>query len=79
MSKWNTDYAVEDSPKAFSFWNTCNTDGTCGILKAASSDYGCNVTNSSIMGVSRVEKDPQNCAFFTLPPSQSPYRGLILL
>ena len=45
------------------FWDKCNTDATCEILKAASSDYRCNVTHSSIMGVSRVEKDPQSRAF----------------
>lgn len=45
------------------FWSMCNTDGTTETLQAASSDYHCNVTHSNIMGVSRVEKDPQNRAF----------------
>ena len=45
------------------FWNECNTDGTTDTLQEASSDFSCNVTHSSIMGVSRVDKDPENRAF----------------
>ena len=58
------------------FWNACNTDGTCERLQAASSDYKCNVTHSSVMGISRVEKDPQNRAFdFYIAAESDPVPG----
>ena len=45
------------------FWQTCTADGTCERLQKASSSPETNVTHSRIMGVSRVEKDPDNRAF----------------
>ena len=55
------------------FWNACNADGTCEILKAASSDCRFSVTHSSIMGVSRVEKDPQYRAFHFYIAAEADY------
>ena len=45
------------------FWQVCTADGTCEKLKEASLPPDGNVTHSRIMGVSRVEKDPDERAF----------------
>ena len=58
------------------FWNACNTDGTTEKLQAASSDPRFNVTHSRIMGVSRVENDPENRAFdFYIAAEAAPLPG----
>lgn len=46
------------------FWKVCTVDGTCGKLKSISSQPADNVTHSRIMGISRVENDPNNRAFY---------------
>ncbi|MDO5519913.1 MAG: GyrI-like domain-containing protein [bacterium] len=45
------------------FWQECNENGTTDTLKKASTDPMENVTQSRIMGISRVEEDPDNRAF----------------
>ena len=47
----------------FIFWDRCHDDGTVSTLKALG-NASCEVTRSSIFGVSRVEKDPQNRDFY---------------
>lgn len=46
-----------------SFWAECNNNGICDKLKQSSSSPSCNVTHSRIMGISRVEKDPDKRTF----------------
>ncbi|HOG00479.1 MAG TPA: GyrI-like domain-containing protein [Clostridia bacterium] len=47
----------------FTFWDRCHDDGTVSALKALGR-ASCEVTGSSVFGVSRVEKDPQNRDFY---------------
>lgn len=53
----------QDNEQFGAFWNECNSNGVTEALKKASSDPSNNVTGSRIMGVSRVEADPNNRAF----------------
>lgn len=53
----------QDNSQFASFWQTCHKDGTIEALKEIAKAPNQSVTNSSIMGVSRVEKDPSKRAF----------------
>lgn len=53
----------QDNELFGTFWKECNENGTTETLKKASSNPMKNVTKSKIMGVSRVENDPDNRAF----------------
>jgi AraC family transcriptional regulator len=47
-----------------SFWQACNESGLIEMLQKASKDPEKNITHSNILGVSRVEKDPNDRAFW---------------
>lgn len=53
----------QDNNQFAVFWEKLNTNGTVETLKQHSSNPKTNHTKSLIMGVSRVEKDPENRAF----------------
>ena len=42
------------------FWEECHADGTVNLLRTTAKPE---ITNSSVIGVSCVEKDPSNRAF----------------
>ena len=53
------------------FWKYCHESGIIERLKHVSKNPETNVTHSSIFGVSRVEKDPDDRAFFFYIVSES--------
>lgn len=50
----------QDNQQFDDFWTLCHQDGTVNALKASAKPE---VTHASVIGVSRVEKDPSNRAF----------------
>lgn len=54
----------QDNKQFGVFWDECHKDGTIEALRKLSSSPESNITKATTFGVSRVEKDPSNRAFF---------------
>lgn len=61
----------QDNELFATFWQESHENGNVDKLKQLSTDPSVNVTKSNIFGISRVEKDPNNRAFFFYIASES--------